>query len=84
MNAAKHGEERPRYTDPMDEATAREEELIADALARHRLRRKEEPQATGACLECEAPLEGARRWCDAGCRDMWERRARRGQPEAGE
>lgn len=31
-----------------------------------------EAHATGRCLSCSTPLAD-RRWCDAGCRDDWER-----------
>jgi len=30
-------------------------------------------QATGRCLWCNEPLADGRRWCDAECRDEWER-----------
>lgn len=32
---------------------------------------------TGACLNCDAPVPAGRRWCDAGCRDDWQRAQRR-------
>ncbi len=37
--------------------------------------RKDEPDvvATGECLFCEAPVPAGRRWCDADCRDDWEK-----------
>ena len=28
--------------------------------------------ATGFCLFCEEPVQTARRWCDAQCRDDWQ------------
>lgn len=31
--------------------------------------------ATGLCLSCEKDLEPPRRWCDASCRDQYERAA---------
>jgi hypothetical protein len=31
------------------------------------------PRATGFCLSCEEELPGERRWCDATCRDDYER-----------
>ena len=35
------------------------------------------PPGTGRCLYCDEPLPGGqRRWCDAGCRDDWERAER--------
>lgn len=27
---------------------------------------------SGVCLSCEEPVEGERRFCDAGCRHDWE------------
>lgn len=33
-------------------------------------------KSTGVCLTCETPLNDARRWCDADCRDQWEARRR--------
>lgn len=56
--------------DISDTATVREEEERARALA---LRRPTAPRATGFCLFCEEPVELDRRWCDADCRDLWER-----------
>lgn len=29
--------------------------------------------ATGHCLNCDEELSNGRRWCDAGCRDDWEK-----------
>lgn len=38
-----------------------------------------EVEANGACLldHCEMPLPVGRRWCDADCRDAWEKDKRR-------
>lgn len=46
------------------------EHALALAAARSR---KTGPEATGECLWCGEPLDDDRRWCDAGCRDDWER-----------
>ena len=37
--------------------------------------RRDEPNviATGFCLHCDEPVESPRRWCDAECRDNWEK-----------
>lgn len=59
--------------EPMDDsdmATLREEQARAVALS---VRMPEGPQPTGVCMHCGAPLPGGRRWCDAECRDEWER-----------
>lgn len=34
-------------------------------------------EATGCCLYCEEPLPEGRRWCNAECRDEWEKEQRR-------
>lgn len=37
-------------------------------------RKPEGPGATGRCLNCDkAPLPVGHRWCNAECRDEWER-----------
>ena len=38
-------------------------------------KRKKEPSKdyTGQCWFCDHPVEAPKRWCDADCRDMWER-----------
>lgn len=35
-------------------------------------------QGAGYCLFCGAEIEPPRRWCDADCRDLWERQRKRG------
>lgn len=76
-------------TDFADEASERTERQIEAALSK---RMPEGPKPTGFCHECgeELPwrtmsmcadsqdLQMARRWCDAQCRDDWERRNGRG------
>lgn len=32
------------------------------------------PVATGFCLNCDEPLAAGHRWCDADCRDDYEKR----------
>jgi len=39
-------------------------------------RAPEGPTATGNCLNCEWPLTGGKRWCDAACRDDWQKQQR--------
>lgn len=39
-------------------------------------RKPEAPAATGFCFNCEARLRPGARWCDAGCRDDWQREQR--------
>lgn len=35
-------------------------------------------KANGACLYCNEPLSLPRRWCDADCRDNWEKEQKNG------
>jgi hypothetical protein len=37
------------------------------------LRRQAGPKPTGECLWCGEPIAPGLRWCDAECRDDWER-----------
>jgi hypothetical protein len=37
-------------------------------------RQADGPAATGECLNCEAPVEPPKRFCDQYCRDDFERR----------
>ena len=39
------------------------------------LRKPNGPEATGKCLHCGEEVGG--RWCDADCRDAWEKRQRK-------
>jgi len=57
---------------------ADEADLAAEHLAREMalmLRRRAEagPEPVGHCLWCGARLRRPLRWCDADCRDAWER-----------
>lgn len=36
-------------------------------------RKEGEPRATGYCLFCGEPVPWVCRWCDADCRDDWEK-----------
>lgn len=58
--------------DVADEADAQIELEQALALTR---RHPRGPLAISRCLNCDEPVPPGRRWCDAGCRDDWERRA---------
>lgn len=59
-----------RIPDLSDLATAHEERLRAAALS---VRKPNAPAACGRCLNCETPLPEGHRWCDASCRDDWEK-----------
>jgi hypothetical protein len=39
-------------------------------------RQPEGPTAIGYCLNCDARLATGLRWCDAACRDDWEKQQR--------
>ena len=53
----------------------------ADFLLQLSLKRKLATTApatgTGHCLHCDAAITGARRWCDAACRDDYEAEQKR-------
>ncbi|MDR2092328.1 MAG: DUF2116 family Zn-ribbon domain-containing protein [Azoarcus sp.] len=56
--------------DIIDLANATAEKIAADALHQ---RKPEGPMPTGVCLYCGEPLPDGRRWCDANCRDDWQK-----------
>lgn len=58
--------------DDLDRAQEIMERQQVEAL---KARRPEGPKATGECLYCGEEIEG--RWCDAYCRDEWERDMKR-------
>lgn len=59
--------------DWIDDAQAENEAHLERCLLH---RRPEGPAPTGYCLNptCELDLPDGQRWCDAQCRDEWERR----------
>ena len=59
-----------QHADPIDAASEQERMILDAAIA---YRKPEGPSATGQCLHCEEPVALGVRWCDADCRDMWER-----------
>lgn len=63
--------------DDADRAAEQQEMLLAAALAR---RAQAGPVATGYCLHCGEPLAPNLRWCDADCRDDWQRSSYRHAP----
>lgn len=48
-------------------------EFILAANLREQSAHEQPAQATGFCLYCDAPLNPGQRWCDADCRDDWEK-----------
>jgi hypothetical protein len=59
--------ERRKMSDPLEEAAAVTEMLLAESL---RMRAKV-PEKTGLCLACEEPTDGA--FCSLECREDYER-----------
>lgn len=59
-----------RIADPLDRAAAETESLIAAAVT---FRKPEGPVACGECHNCGAALATDLRWCNAACRDDWEK-----------
>lgn len=60
--------------DTSDQATRHEENERARALG---IRKVEGPVANGACYNCDAEIADGRRWCDAACRDEYQKSMRR-------
>ncbi|TVO53834.1 hypothetical protein [Denitromonas halophila] len=56
--------------DVIDQANDR---AARDLLLAQQQRRPEGPQACGTCHNCGEPVASRLRWCDAQCRDDWER-----------
>ncbi|MCX8018768.1 MAG: hypothetical protein N2690_12860 [Rhodocyclaceae bacterium] len=56
-----------------DEADLTDARLAREMERLLALRRAPGPAPTGFCLWCGMVVTGGRRWCDAKCRDDWER-----------
>jgi hypothetical protein len=59
-------------SDIIDTANDTADLFLADSLT-HRQTPAPIPKGIGLCLECLTDLNTDRRWCDATCRDEWER-----------
>jgi len=62
-------------SDAVDRGNDRAQEELDELLAIRRPVRQ--ATATGFCLHCEAEFDGSRRnhrWCNAECRDDWQKR----------
>lgn len=62
-----------QHSDPLDAAADRAEQMLEEARA---YRAPEGPAATGRCLDpyCDEEIaEPGRRFCDADCRDAYEK-----------
>ncbi len=63
-------------TDEIDHAADEAERYLSEAL---RQRKPEAPGPTGRCLFCDEIAGDTQRFCDAECRDMWDRDQKRGR-----
>lgn len=59
----------PDIADKANDLVAMNEELALKEVRS----RKPKAEFTGYCLSCHEVVEQPRRWCDADCRDLWER-----------
>lgn len=57
-------------SDDIDRAQNEVERTLGEAL---RQRKPVGPEPTGECLHCGEAVPDQRRWCDADCRDRWEK-----------
>lgn len=69
-----------------DEADLAQEHIEREmALILAARRKSDAPEATGECHWCTEAVTNARRFCDADCRDAWQRsraaRMRSGNPD---
>lgn len=55
--------------DIVDKAQQAEDAFFRSALTK----KPEGPKPNGFCHACDAPVAEGLRWCDAACRDEWER-----------
>ena len=58
-------------SDDIDRANDYAQILTDAALS---VRKPSGPAVTGYCLNCDKQVDAPRRWCDADCRDTWERK----------
>lgn len=59
--------------DTGDESVRRQEQETDIALRQARAAAASLPEPTGVCLNCCDAVPDGHRWCDADCRDDWER-----------
>ncbi|TSE30212.1 hypothetical protein [Tepidimonas charontis] len=64
--------------DDADLTDARLEREMAAMIERVRVKPREAGPYTGYCYWCGENVHAPKRWCDADCRDEWERQQRRG------
>ncbi|MEW5782753.1 MAG: hypothetical protein ACOY6N_01420 [Pseudomonadota bacterium] len=56
-----------------DDADRAQDRMEWEESLRRRMPLPQGPKPTGYCLWCESTLPPDRRWCDADCRDHWQR-----------
>jgi hypothetical protein len=56
-------------SDIADDADEAQAAFLRAALAK--VPKPTAPHGIGMCLNCQAEVDGERRWCDAACRDEW-------------
>lgn len=61
--------------DVFDKAQDLDALMLQSHLNKHQAEQKRKPkvQATGKCLYCGEELAEGLRWCDADCRDDWQK-----------
>lgn len=64
--------------DIIDNANDTADLFLRESLRKQQQRATSTPSGIGMCLFCGEEVEGDRRWCDAVCRDDWQRRQKRG------
>jgi len=61
-------------SDDIDRAQNEADRALAESL---RARKAVGPAPTGRCLHCDEIVGDEMRWCDAGCRDAWQKTSMR-------
>ena len=56
--------------DDLDRAAEIADAALSEIL---KIRKPGGPDETGHCLLCGEPLQAGRRWCNADCRDEWDK-----------
>ena len=62
--------------DEIDKAQELNDLYLRAALQKQQQQSTVTPSGTGRCLYCDEPIPLDRRWCDASCRDGWEKEQR--------
>ena len=59
--------------DEADKANETAEVFLAAALRNYKHSPIIQPAGDGGCMQCGADVTPERRWCDATCRDLWQK-----------